>query len=126
MEKLSICLAHIQEDLLSHLLQKCCRLPSRLARDVFFPVLLTILERCDDPHAIFRVNAITTLLQRLIDEISRDDTFFALLVCALLSLDGTTSTQLLQRREIACAFDALCDCAFGIDKKPTRVACVGV
>ena len=51
---------------------------SRLARDVFFPLVLTILDRCEDPHAIFHaLNAITTLLQRLIDaEISRDDSLF--------------------------------------------------
>ena len=95
---------------------------SRLARDVFFPVLLTILERCDDPHAIFHaLNAITTLSQRLIDaEISRDDAFFALLrriSHALLSRWDDVNTTASTTREIACAFDALCDCAFGIDKE---------
>ena len=95
---------------------------SRLARDVFFPLVLTILDRCEDPHAIFHaINAITTLLQRLIDaEISRDDSFFALLrrvSQALLSRWDDINTTASTTREIACAFDALCDCAFGTDKK---------
>lgn len=95
---------------------------SRLARDVFFPLVLTISERCEDPHAIFHaINAITTLLQRLIDaEISRDDSFFALLrrvSQALLSRWDDINTTASTTREIACAFDALCDCAFGTDKK---------
>jgi hypothetical protein len=84
--------------------------------------VLTILERCEDPHAIFHaINAITTLLQRLIDaEISRDDSFFALLrrvSQALLSRWDDINTTASTTREIACAFDALCDCAFGTDKK---------
>ena len=98
---------------------------SRLARDVFFPLVLTILDRCEDPHAIFHaINAITTLLQRLIDaEISRDDSFFALLrrvSQALLSRWDDINTTASTTREIACAFDALCDCAFGTDKKKLR------
>lgn len=95
---------------------------SHLARDVFFPLILTILERCEDPHAIFHaINAITTLLQRLIDaEISRDDFFFTLLrrvSQALLSRWDDINTTASTTREIACAFDALCDCAFGTDKR---------
>ena len=55
MEKLSnLALAHILRDLRERLAPEVLSSStSRLARDVFFPVLLTILERCDDPHAIF-------------------------------------------------------------------------
>ena len=61
-------------------------------------------------------------MQRLIDaEIFFETTPFALLrqtflACSALRWDDVNTT-VSTTREIACAFDALCDCAFGIDKE---------
>jgi len=110
--------------------------PLQLARDGFFPILLNILDHCEDPHAIFHaVNAITTLLEKLtaadcvllnnnnineeeeyVSILSLDDSFLPVLKRisnALLTRWDDINITASTTREIANAFDKLCDCAIG-------------